>query len=134
MVSLPQLFFSFVEDNCSDSNMHNCSIAEGKLTLKVEGGTGIEDITIMDEVNTAVNQAFVKLDNQGVLRAKYIGNSTITTSRIERYRQIDQRSFASKSLIIVIACSLLAGAILFALIRRIYYVVTSARSAGYHTL
>jgi hypothetical protein len=121
--------------------MDNCSIVEGKLTLKVEGGASIEDSIIMDEASTVFNDAFIELDDQGVMRVKYIGNNTMSMSRVDQYSQRedigaadDDRKFTSKSLIIIICCSLFVGMVmLFVLLRSILCGSTTMRY-GYHTL
>ncbi len=95
----------------------------------------------MDEVSTAFNYAFIELDDQGVLRVKYIGNNTMSMSRIDQYSQRedidaadDDMKFNSRSLIIIICCSLFVGVVmLFVLLRSILRGSTATRY-GYHNL
>ena len=135
---------SIVEDNCSDSYKQNCTIVEGNITLKVEGGTGIVESLIMDEANTAVQHALIELEDQGVLGVKLVGNNTMSLSFLDQYSQKqlpdtadDDWSSASNSWIIFVGCSLFVGAVLFALFwsneNRIAFLRRTTRS-GYFFL
>jgi uncharacterized glyoxalase superfamily protein PhnB len=141
-LSIGSLFISsFVEDNCSDAIMHNCTVVEGTISLIVEGGADLGDNIIIDEANTAVLHALIELDDQGLLGVKYVGNdtmpyTTLTSPREDAVTADDDRSFFW---IVFAGCSLLVCVVLFALFwskrnRQVFLFGPTASRSGYYSL